>query len=122
MTSYFQIFKPYEEYLYLPRPTLKSEPSWFAFPMTVKDSSPFNRSEITSHFESAKIQTRNYFAGNILLHPAYQHLYNLKEAVNSFPIATKATTDTFFLGTSPVISSEQMQYIEEKTRKFMSNY
>ena len=56
------------------------------------------------------------------MHPAYQHLSDLGRAIKDFPNATKVTTDTFFLGTSPVVTSEQMEYIEEKTKKFMSNY
>ena len=118
----FNIFKPYEEFFILPIATEGADPSWFAFPLTIKDSSIFNRSEITNFFEDCKIQTRNYFAGNILLHPAYQHLSDLGRTIKDFPNATKVTTDTFFLGTSPVVTSEQMEYIEEKTRKFMSNY
>lgn len=31
------------------------------------------------NFSLDKIQTRNYFAGNILMHPAYQYLGDYKE-------------------------------------------
>jgi len=118
----FDIFKPYEEFFILPRPTEGSDPSWFAFPLTIKDNSIFTRSDFTNFFESYKIQTRNYFAGNILLHPAYQHLSKVDDTVKRFPMATKITIDTFFLGTSPVITSEQMEYIKHITDKFMSKY
>ena len=117
----FEIFKPYQEFFVLPRPTEGADPSWFAFPLTIRDNIWFNRSRITNHFEDCKIQTRNYFAGNILLHPAYQHLSDLGRTVNDFPNATKITMDTFFIGTSPVISDEQMDYIEDKTIRFMAS-
>ena len=118
----FKIFEPYEEFFVLPRATPKSDPSWFAFPLTIKNPSVFTRSRITDHFESYRIQTRNYFAGNILLHPAYQHLSDLNSCTKKYPVATKVTTDTFFLGTSPVISDKQIQYIEYVTNKFMLNF
>ena len=117
-----KIFEPYEEFFVLPKPTPKSDPSWFAFPLTIRDPSIFTRSRITDFYESYKIQTRNYFAGNILLHPAYTHLSNITDSIKKFPVATKVTTDSFFLGTSPVITEEQISYIGEKTNEFMSNY
>ena len=118
----FEIFKPYQEFFVLPKPTEGADPSWFAFPLTIKDGVGFNRSDITTYFEDCKIQTRNYFAGNVLLHPAYQHLSDLGKTVKDFPNATKITMDTFFLGTSPVISDEQMDYIEDKVLRFMASY
>jgi CDP-6-deoxy-D-xylo-4-hexulose-3-dehydrase len=118
----FEVFEKYEEFLHLPRPTEKSDPSWFAFPMTVKDGAPFKRSDITGFLENNKIQTRNYFAGNIMLQPAYTHLVNVSEIMEKFPVARKVTTDTFFLGTAPVITKEQVDYIGEIVDNFMKQY
>jgi len=113
------VFKRHENHLHLPSATDKSDPSWFAFPMTVKDNAPFKRSDITSYLEDHKIQTRNYFAGNIMLQPAYAHLADPQEIVKNFPVSRKVTTDTFFLGTSPVITDEQIDYVETIVDKFM---
>jgi CDP-6-deoxy-D-xylo-4-hexulose-3-dehydrase len=115
----FDIFSKYEEYFILPRATKKSSPSWFAFPLTIKDGAPFNRHKIRDFLEDNKIQTRNYFGGNLLLQPAYSHMLNGRDAQRFFPNATKATTDTFFLGTSPVITLEQLNYVEDIVDQFM---
>jgi CDP-6-deoxy-D-xylo-4-hexulose-3-dehydrase len=115
----FDIFSKYEEYFILPRATKKSSPSWFAFPLTIKTGAPFNRHQIRDFLEDNKIQTRNYFGGNLLLQPAYSHMLNGRDAQRFFPNATKATTDTFFLGTSPVITLEQLNYVEEIVDQFM---
>jgi len=115
------IFQKYEEFFHLPKATSKSDPSWFAFPLTLRSNSAFARKDITSFLESNKIQTRTYFAGNIMLQPAYSHLMDSAKAMNDFPVATKITTDTFFLGTSPVITSEQIDYIEHVIRQFMKD-
>ena len=106
----------------MPRPTNNSNPSWFAFPMTIKDGAPFKRSDITKFLENNKIQTRTYFAGNIMLQPAYRHLVNPREIIERYPVARKVTTDTFFVGTSPVITDEQIDYVEQITDLFMKKF
>jgi CDP-4-dehydro-6-deoxyglucose reductase, E1 len=118
----YDIFEKYEDYFHLPRPTKHSDPSWFAFPLTIRNGVPFKRSDITSFYESNKIQTRTYFAGNILLQPAYRHLMDAKKVIEDYPVARKVTTDTFFLGTSPVITDEQVEYIKRKTDEFMDSF
>ncbi len=132
-----QIFSPYEKYLHIHAATLWSNPSWFAFPITVRDGAPFKRSTLTQFLEGNKIQTRNYFGGNILLQPAYAGVeffdlddshfqdgvdmtdeFDAEIVRDTFPVATKVTTDTLFLGTSPVINHTQLDYVEEKVNEF----
>jgi len=108
----FAAFSKYKQYFYLHEAQPGADVDWFAFPITVKDDAPFKRSDICKFFESYKIQTRPYFAGNIMLQPAYTHLANPKEVIEQYPVARKVTTDTFFLGTSPVINKEKIDYIE----------
>lgn len=118
----FSIFEQYEEYFHLPRARAKSDPSWFAFPLTIRDGAPFKREQIVDFLEDAKIQTRPYFAGNIMLQPAYDHLMDPQQARDKFPVATKVMLDTFFLGTSPVVTLEQIKYIGIIVDEFMSRY
>ena len=116
---YMRIFEKYEEYFYLPRPTKKSNPSWFAFPLTIRDSAPFTRWNICEFLEDNKIQTRQYFGGSLLLQPAYTHLMNKDKVIKKFPNAKKVTTDTFFLGTSPVLGRDKINYVGEIIDRFM---
>jgi CDP-6-deoxy-D-xylo-4-hexulose-3-dehydrase len=116
-----EIFSPYEEFFHIHMATPKSDPSWFAFPTTVRDGAPFKRSQFTQHMENNKIQTRNYFGGNLLLQPAYRYLDGTRDAHTKYPIATKVTTDTLFLGTSPVITAKQLDYIQETVQKFIAS-
>ena len=116
----YKVFEEYEEYFHLPKPEKKADVNWFAFPITIKKDAPFSRSEFCQFLESKKIQTRPYFAGNILMQPAYSHLIgDLK--LKDFPVANFVTTNTFFLGTSPVITPEQIAYISEIVQDFMRN-
>jgi CDP-6-deoxy-D-xylo-4-hexulose-3-dehydrase len=88
--------------------------------MTVKDGASFKRADICQFLEANKIQTRPYFAGNLMLQPAYEGFMDPKEVLDRFPVARKVTTDTFFLGTSPVITDEQLDYIETIVKSFFN--
>ena len=112
------IFKPYEQYFHLPYATPNSDPDWFAVAITIKDGVDFTRADFCQYLESNLIQTRPYFAGNIMLQPAYEGIMDPEEVINKFPVARKVTTDTFFLGCSPVITDEQIVYIKEIVNKF----
>jgi CDP-6-deoxy-D-xylo-4-hexulose-3-dehydrase len=121
----FDIYEKYEKFFFLPRARAKCDPAWFAFPLTIRKDAPFKRAEIIDFLEDAKIQTRPYFAGNIMLQPAYKDLnliMNDDEIKNNYPVATHVTTHTFFHGTSPVITEEQIAYIGTVVDEFMSKY
>ena len=115
-----EIFKPYSKYFHLPFATDKADPDWFAVAITVKDDSGFQRADFVQFLEARKIQTRPYFAGNIMLQPAYEGIMDTKDVIEKFPIARKVTTDTFFLGCSPVITDEQIDYIQEIVTEFFN--
>jgi CDP-6-deoxy-D-xylo-4-hexulose-3-dehydrase len=120
--SLCNIFKNFEEYFVIPKATPLSDPNWFAFAITIKDTAPFKRKDIIDFFENNKIQTRPYFAGNIMLQPAYTGIMTTEEIIINYPIARKITTDTFFLGTSPIITDEQINYIEVILKEFIKKY
>tara|TARA_R100000005_G_scaffold96476_2_gene83700 strand:- start:2050 stop:3339 length:1290 start_codon:yes stop_codon:yes gene_type:complete len=90
----------------------ESETSWFGVPIVCDDKN-LKRS-LVSHFEKNKIQTRNYFAGNILLHPGYSHLDDAKK----YPEANQVLDKVFFLGCSPTITQEMIDYIAKVVSEF----
>jgi len=89
-----------------------SETSWFGVPI-VCDSSKLKHS-LVRHFEQNKVQTRNYFAGNILLHPGYVHL----DDASKYPEANQVLNKVFFLGCSPTINKDMLNYIGEVIEKY----
>lgn len=114
-----EIFKPYEQYLHLPQATEHADPCWFAYLLTVKEDAPFQREDIVDYLENEKIQTRAYFAGNILAHPGYRHLAEPYGDLNSmFPVAGLVTTNTFFLGTYIGLTEEKLAYIKKVVDSF----
>lgn len=110
--------RAYEKYLILPRWDRLSEPSWFGFPLLVKDSSPFNRDEIVRYLEGNKIVTRMLFGGNLLKQPAYQ---NIKCRVIGGLINTDLVMNNFFwIGVYPGLTPEKLKFIVSKFRKLFA--
>jgi CDP-6-deoxy-D-xylo-4-hexulose-3-dehydrase len=116
----FDIFSKYEDKFILPIPTKLSDPAWFAFPLTIKENAGFKRTDLTIFLEDNKIQTRNFFGGNILLQPAYKEFVK-GNPITDFPNATYATINTFFLGTSPVVTDLHLNYIDKTINKFFKD-
>ena len=118
-----KIFSKYPRLFHLPTMHEKADVSWFGFLITLKEGLSFTKSQLVDHLESSKIQTRSYFTGNALFHPAYLDLAKeYKDPRNDFPIATKSTIDTFFMGVWPGMTEEQLDYIEEVVHKFCWQY
>jgi CDP-6-deoxy-D-xylo-4-hexulose-3-dehydrase len=89
-----------------------AETSWFGVPIICEDKNL--KRNLVSHFEKNKIQTRNYFAGNILLHPGYSHL----DKASKYPKANQVLDKVFFLGCSPTINQRMIDYIEKVVGTF----
>ena len=85
----------------------KANPCWFGTPVIC--NSKEQKQGLVANLESKKIQTRNYFAGNILLHEGYKHL----GVYSDFPNANTVLDTVFFLGASPHYNEDIFIYIEK---------
>jgi len=90
----------------------KASTNWFGTPFICDE--PGLKHKLVQHLEENLIQTRNYFAGNILMHPGYKHLGDYKE----FPEANKVLDKVFFIGAAPHYNEEVFAYVEEVVKKF----
>ena len=115
----YEGFSRYSKYFVLPEATPKSEPSWFAFPLTVK-TKKFTRNDLTTWLERNMIMTRPLFAGNILKHPAYRGVKH--RMVGGLKNTDIVMENTFFIGVYPGLTEEMLSYMLEKTREFMRKY
>ena len=84
----------------------KADTCWFGTPFICNDK--ILKDKLVAFLEENKIQTRNYFAGSILLHPAYKHL----DDYNKYPNANQVLDKVFFLGAAPHYNEEIFNYIE----------
>ncbi|MCR5866972.1 lipopolysaccharide biosynthesis protein RfbH [Aquincola sp. J276] len=104
------------EFLHLPEATPDSEPSWFGFPLVLKDTAGVQRSDLINFLDQSKIGTRLLFAGNLTKQP-YMAGRNFRvsgELTNTDIVMNQ----TFWLGTFPALGEEQLDYIAEKLEEF----
>lgn len=116
-----------EDLFILPEPTPKSDPSWFGFPLTVRESSGLRRDDIVMRLENKGIQTRNLFAGNIIRHPCFD---DLRASGRGYRIVSEDSTNqptngltnsllntdvvmnrTFWIGVYPGMLKEMVQFM-----------
>ena len=80
---------------------------WFGTPFICESKEL--KDKLVAFLEDNKIQTRNYFAGNILMHPGYSHLDDLKK----YPNANQVLDKVFFLGAAPHYNEDVFNYVEK---------
>lgn len=92
--------------VHIPDHLPKADPSWFGVPV-VCDTSELKQ-RLVKHLEENNIQTRTYFAGNILLHPGYNHLGDWTQ----YPESNKVLQRVFFVGCSPTYTPGMLRHIK----------
>lgn len=107
--SLMHFFKQYESDFMLPEFLPNTEHSLLAFPISIREESKINRKDLLTYLEKNGIQTRLLFAGNILFHPAYQHIKHRQ--VNRLPGATFIMKSTFLLPNHHALTDKQLEYL-----------
>ncbi len=113
-----RMLKPYEDRLLLPKATPNSDPSWFAYVITVREKAGFTRNDLTGFLEASHIETRNLFSGNLLRHPAFAGIEH--RVVGELTNTDVVTGNTFFIGLYPGIDETELGVIAEAFRRFMA--
>lgn len=113
----YEEFSKYEDSFVLPQSLQKATPSWFCFPLTIKKEAHFKRSQIIQFLEKNNIETRLFFAGNILNQPAYRNINYRK--IGNLDNTQEIMKNTFFIGIYPGLDNEHINYIIEKVDEFM---
>jgi CDP-6-deoxy-D-xylo-4-hexulose-3-dehydrase len=111
--------KRYQEHLILPTHHPKADPSWFAFPITVRPGAPFTRKQITRFLEDRNIETRYLFAGNILQHPGYRNIE--RRVVGDLPNSDVVLRGAFFVGVYPGLDEARIDYLLDAFHDFFAN-
>lgn len=98
--------------------TENSTPSWFGFPITLKESSGISRVELTKHLDQYKIGTRLLFAGNLTRQPYFKNVeYRISGELTNTDITMN---NALWLGVYPALGKEQLNFIAEKLEEFFS--
>mgnify|MGYP006165425501 FL=1 len=105
-----------QDYFHLPVATPNSEPSWFGFPLVLKEESGVKRVDLLNYLDQAKIGTRLLFAGNLTRQP-YMIGRNFRvsgELTNTDIVMNQ----TFWLGVYPGLTTAHLDYVVQKIEEF----
>lgn len=104
------------EFLILPEATANSEPSWFGFPITIKETAGFSRADLLNYLDDNKIGTRLLFAGNVTKQPYMQG--RAYRTVGELTNSDRIMNQTFWVGIYPGLTEEMLDYTAEVISQF----
>jgi CDP-6-deoxy-D-xylo-4-hexulose-3-dehydrase len=106
-----------EEFIQLPQATEHSDPSWFGFPITLKDNSPVSRLDLLTYLDQNKIGTRLLFAGNLLRQP---YMKDIHYRISGSLVATdNIMNNTFWIGVQPSLTKEMLEFTAAKIESYL---
>lgn len=109
--------KDCEEFVSLPEPTEHSDPSWFGFPITLKENCPVTRLDLLTYLDQNKVGTRLLFAGNLTRQP-YMIGANYRisgELTNT----DNVMNNTFWIGVQPSLTKEMLEFAAQKIETYL---
>ena len=95
----------------LPEATPQSNPSWFGFPLAVRNEAPLRRNQVINFLESRKIATRLLFGGNLLRQPAYRDIQ--RRAIGNLENTDFVMNNVFWVGVYPGLTASMLDYMVE---------
>ncbi len=106
-----------QEFLDLPQATEHSDPSWFGFPITLKESCPVTRLDLLTYLDQNKVGTRLLFAGNLTRQPYMQgQNYRVSGELTN---TDNVMNNTFWIGVQPALSREMLEYTARKIEVYL---
>jgi CDP-6-deoxy-D-xylo-4-hexulose-3-dehydrase len=109
--------KPYEDVLLLPESLPDADPSWFGFPLGVREGAPFTRNALIQALDAQKIGTRLLFGGNLTRQPAYQ---NVKfRVVGDLKNTDYTMSNVLWLGVYPGLSEPMLDHVVQVCSTFI---
>ena len=108
--------KSCEEFLQLPEATEHSDPSWFGFPITLKENSPVSRLDLLTYLDQHKIGTRLLFAGNLVRQPYMADVeYRISGELTN---TERVMNNVFWVGVQPALTKEMLDFVVEKLETY----
>lgn len=104
------------EFIELPEATPESDPSWFGFPITLREDAPVSRVDLLQYLDQYKIGTRLLFAGNLIRQPYFAgRRYRVSGELRN---TDRIMNDTFWIGLYPGLSEEMLEFTSSKLEQF----
>lgn len=114
-------FARYEDWFILPEQLPGSRTGWLAFPLTLRPGAPFTRRQMQIFLETADIQTRPVFTGNILRQPAMKDVeYRADPA--GYPVADAVMRGGILLACHHGLTQAHIDYMHGKFDEFATQH
>jgi CDP-6-deoxy-D-xylo-4-hexulose-3-dehydrase len=109
--------KDCEEFVSLPEPTEHSDPSWFGFPITLKENCPVTRLDLLTYLDQNKVGTRLLFAGNLTRQPYMAGAdYRISGDLTN---TDNVMNNTFWIGVQPALTREMLEFAAQKIESYL---
>jgi CDP-6-deoxy-D-xylo-4-hexulose-3-dehydrase len=105
------------DFIELPEKTINSDPSWFGFLITLKDSCPISRKDLISYLEENKIGTRLLFAGNVTKQPYFKNIKH--RIIGDLKNTNHVMKNSFWIGIHPQLDEEEIRYVATKINSIL---
>ncbi len=112
--QFYDALTRFEDKLVLPTIDPRSAPSWFGFPITVREG--VSRVALIKWLEDANIETRLVFGGNILKQPGFRTI--ARRIHGDLDESDRIMRDTFFVGVFPGMTDEKIAFVTQRIAAF----
>jgi len=116
----FNALEKNSRYMILPGSLTDAEPSWFGFPLLIREDAPFSRSDLVKYLEDHKIATRVLFGGNLIKQPAYANT-NYRVS-NNLKNTDNVMSNLFWIGVYPGLTDQMLDYIITTFNRFFERF
>ena len=106
-----------EEFLVLPTASELSDPSWFGFPITLRDNSPVSRVDLLTYLDQCKVGTRLLFAGNLTRQPYMQH--QEVRIASDLTNTDVVMNQTFWVGVQPALNADMLEHTAVSIQNYL---
>ncbi|HUB03407.1 MAG TPA: lipopolysaccharide biosynthesis protein RfbH [Terriglobales bacterium] len=107
-----------EDNFLLPESLPHADPSWFGFPLLLRESAPFSLKTLSEFLHARKIGTRQIFGGNLVRQPAYAD--RTFRVVGDLAHSDRVMNRAFWIGVYPGLTPAMLDYVLESINEIAS--
>jgi CDP-6-deoxy-D-xylo-4-hexulose-3-dehydrase len=121
IAKHLAFFNDYQDLFILPKQLPESRTGWLAFPVVVRDSAPFTRTDLQVFMEKRNIQTRTVFTGNILRQPGFKNIQH-RAAPEGYPHTDQVMRGGMLIAAHHGLTDEMVAHIHESLTLFLQQH
>lgn len=106
--------------LILPQATPGSDPSWFGYPITLREDGTGRRVDLVRYLDEQGVGTRQLFAGNLTRQPYMQG--RQYRVVGELSVTDKVMNDTVWIGLWPGLTDAHLEHAARSLEAFLQGH